>query len=88
MRACMWSCPACAGRVALAPAGSLTTPPPPLAADPPRPFDFLVGGELLRLSLKKHLLAKAVSAETVLEVEYVPAVLPPRPKEEHPHDDW
>ena len=26
--------------------------------------------------------------EAVLEVEYVPAVLPPTPKEEHPHDDW
>lgn len=24
----------------------------------------------------------------MLEVEYVPAVLPPTPKEEHPHEDW
>lgn len=24
----------------------------------------------------------------MLEVEYVPAVLPPTPKEQHPHDDW
>jgi ribosome biogenesis protein YTM1 len=53
-----------------------------------RPFDFLVDGELLRLSLHKHLLAKQISAETVLRVEYVPAVLPPEPKEQHPHDDW
>jgi ribosome biogenesis protein YTM1 len=32
--------------------------------------------------------AKQLSTEAVLEVEYVPAVLPPTPKEEHPHDDW
>lgn len=24
----------------------------------------------------------------MLEIEYVPAVLPPTPKEEHPHEDW
>ena len=105
------------------------------AADPARPFDFLIDGELLRLSLLKHLQAKQISTvsplaklaaasvrlgkaprstavavssksftvylatmrtivrvaelqEAVLEVEYVPAVLPPRPQEEHPHDDW
>lgn len=98
-------------------------------ADPVRPFDFLVDGELLRLSLAKYLQAKQISTvsstaqaatdrllnacpdkksrawnkgapvelqplmlcwlqEAVLEVEYVPAVLPPTPKEEHPHDDW
>lgn len=26
--------------------------------------------------------------EAVLEIEYMPAVLPPTPKEEHPHEDW
>lgn len=62
--------------------------PSHLSADPARPFDFLVQGELLRLSLHRHLEARQVSAETVLEVEYVPAVLPPQPKEEHPHEDW
>eukprot|EP00887_Chlorella_sp_A99_P000459 scaffold17.g459.t1 len=59
-----------------------------LALDPPRPFDFLINGELLRLSLHKHLLSRKISTEAVLEVEYVPAVLPPKPKEQHPHDDW
>ena len=59
-----------------------------LAAEPPRPFDFLVDGELLRLSLHKHLAARQLSTEAVLRVEYVPAVLPPTPKEEHPHEDW
>ena len=59
-----------------------------LALDPARPFDFLIEDELLRLSLHQHLAAKELSTETVLEIEYVPAVLPPTPKEEHPHDDW
>lgn len=45
-------------------------------------------GELLRLSLHKHLAARQLSTEAVLRVEYVPAVLPPTPKEEHPHEDW
>ncbi|PRW33193.1 ribosome biogenesis WDR12-like protein [Chlorella sorokiniana] len=59
-----------------------------LALDPARPFDFLIDGELLRLSLAKHLLDRHISTEAVLEIEYVPAVLPPTPKEEHPHEDW
>lgn len=59
-----------------------------LALDPARPFDFLIQDELLRLSLHQHMAAKQLSTEAVLEVEYVPAVLPPTPKEEHPHDDW
>lgn len=59
-----------------------------LALDPARPFDFLINGELLRLSLHKHLAAKQLSTEAILEVEYVPAVLPPTPKEQEKHDDW
>ena len=59
-----------------------------MALDPARPFDFLIQDELLRLSLHQHMAAKELSTEAVLEVEYVPAVLPPTPKEEHPHDDW
>jgi ribosome biogenesis protein YTM1 len=59
-----------------------------LALRPARPFDFLVRGQLLRASLQKHLLAAQLSAEAVLEVEYVPAVLPPTPGPQRPHDDW
>jgi hypothetical protein len=33
----------------------------PALADPPRPFDFLIHEELLRLNLHKHLLAKQIS---------------------------
>ena len=31
-------------------------------AEPVRPFDFLINGELVRLSLEKHLLARDISA--------------------------
>ena len=33
-----------------------------LFADPARPFDFLVDGELLRKNLEQHLLDKQISA--------------------------
>ena len=59
-----------------------------LCADPPRPFDFVVGGELLRKSLEAHLLQHGLSAESLLEVEYVPAVPPPKHQQAIPHDDW
>jgi hypothetical protein len=56
--------------------------------DPPRPFDFLVEGQLLRAPLHKLLVAEGVSAESVLTVEYMPAVLPPTSNQQCPHDDW
>ncbi|PNH01193.1 Ribosome biogenesis protein WDR12 [Tetrabaena socialis] len=59
-----------------------------LALDPPRPFDFLVNGELVRCSLEAHLLGHNLSAESTLQLEYVPAVVPPRHKHSTPHDDW
>ncbi|GLC50526.1 hypothetical protein PLESTB_000389500 [Pleodorina starrii] len=59
-----------------------------LALDPPRPFDFLADGELIRKSLEQHLLGHNLSAESTLEVEYVPAVVPPQQKSSTPHDDW
>jgi ribosome biogenesis protein YTM1 len=59
-----------------------------LALSPARPFDFLVAGELLRKSLAAHLTERGLSAETALEIEYVPAVVPPEPKAAVPHDDW
>ncbi|EEH53022.1 uncharacterized protein MICPUCDRAFT_21888 [Micromonas pusilla CCMP1545] len=59
-----------------------------LALDPPKPFDFLVDGELVRTSLEKLLLRKGVSAESTLEVEYIPAVGPPSEEATGKHDDW
>eukprot|EP00873_Tetraselmis_striata_P017687 jgi/Tetstr1/437951/TSEL_026581.t1 len=59
-----------------------------LSLDPPRPFDFLVDGELVRTPLHQLLLSKAISAESVLTIEYLPAVVPPTSKQQCPHDDW
>jgi ribosome biogenesis protein YTM1 len=60
----------------------------PAPAEPARPFDFIVNGELVRKSLDKHLLEHNISPEAVVEVEYVPAIAPPEPKASIPHDDW
>jgi ribosome biogenesis protein len=58
--------------------------------DPPRPFDFLIDGELVRRSLEQHLLQRGKSLEQAVEVEYVPAVPPPAPRgaPTAPQDDW
>lgn len=59
-----------------------------LALEPVRPFDFIIDGELLRKSLEQHLLEHNISPESVVEIEYVPAVVPPEPKSAIPQDDW
>ena len=59
-----------------------------LELDPPRPFDFVVSGELLRSSLDVCVTSKGLSSEEVIVVEY--DLLPGAPDEgpSHPHDDW
>ncbi|XP_058184827.1 ribosome biogenesis protein WDR12 homolog [Rhododendron vialii] len=52
------------------------------------PFDFLINGELVRMSLEEFLLAKGISAEKILEIEYVKAVAPRREEDPSLHDDW
>ncbi|BBH00239.1 Transducin/WD40 repeat-like superfamily protein [Prunus dulcis] len=52
------------------------------------PFDFLINGELVRMSLENFLLAKGISAETILEIEYIRAVVPRKEEEPSLHDDW
>jgi ribosome biogenesis protein len=59
-----------------------------LGAEPPRPFDFIVDGELVRNSLEKLLLGHGISAETLLEVEYTTAVVPPAIRSQVAQDDW
>lgn len=54
----------------------------------PEPFDFLIDGELVRMSLDKFLIAKNISAERVLEIEYIKAVVPRKQEEPSVHDDW
>ncbi|VYS66924.1 unnamed protein product [Arabidopsis thaliana] len=52
------------------------------------PFDFLIDGELIRMSLEEFLLAKGISAERTLEIEYIRAVTPRKVEEPSLHDDW
>ncbi|KAF3444856.1 hypothetical protein FNV43_RR14549 [Rhamnella rubrinervis] len=52
------------------------------------PFDFLIDGELVRMSLEQFLLAKGISAEKILEIEYIKAVAPRKEEEPSLHDDW
>ncbi|XP_020257628.1 ribosome biogenesis protein WDR12 homolog isoform X1 [Asparagus officinalis] len=54
----------------------------------PQPFDFLVDGELVWMSLEQFLLAKGISAERVLEIEYIKVVAPREQKDPCLHDDW
>ncbi|KAM7464985.1 hypothetical protein LguiB_012547 [Lonicera macranthoides] len=52
------------------------------------PFDFLIDGELVRMSLENFLFAKGISAERVLEIEYIRAVVPRKEEELSLHDVW
>lgn len=54
----------------------------------PEPFDFLIDGELIRMSLEQFLLAKGISAEKVLEIEYIRAVAPRKEEDASEHEDW
>ncbi|KAI4320388.1 hypothetical protein MLD38_033875 [Melastoma candidum] len=54
----------------------------------PEPFDFMIDGELVRMSLEQFLLAKGISAEKVVEIEYIRAVTPRKEEDPSLHDDW
>nr|POF22041.1 ribosome biogenesis protein wdr12 like [Quercus suber] len=53
-----------------------------------QPFDFLIDGKLVRMSLDKFLLAKSISVEKILEIEYIKAVATRKEEEPSLHDDW
>ncbi|KDP35624.1 hypothetical protein JCGZ_09062 [Jatropha curcas] len=53
-----------------------------------QPFDFLIDGELVRMSLEQFLLAKGISAEKTLEIEYIKSVAPRKQEEPSLHNDW
>lgn len=59
-----------------------------LGAETPTPFDFLIDGVLLRTSLAKLALRLGKSAEATLEVEYVPALGPPKEAESVKCEEW
>jgi ribosome biogenesis protein YTM1 len=56
--------------------------------DPPRPFDFLVNDEFLRVSLGDYVSEHGIYTEEILPVEFVEAMAPPEPPTEYVHDDW
>lgn len=51
-------------------------------------FDFLIGGEFLRLPVNDHLQSKDISSETTVEIEYVERFPAPEPEDSLNHDDW
>ena len=57
-------------------------------ADPPRPFDFLINDEFLRVSLADYVSEHGVYSEEILPIEFVEAMAPPEPPTEYIHDDW
>ncbi|RID73463.1 hypothetical protein BRARA_B00615, partial [Brassica rapa] len=59
-----------------------------LTLEKPEAFDFLIDGELIRMSLEQFLLAKGISAERTLEIEYIRAVAPRKEEKPSLHDDW
>ncbi|KAL1526888.1 hypothetical protein AB1Y20_015579 [Prymnesium parvum] len=59
-----------------------------LNAPTPRPFDFLLQGELLRGPLSKSLARLGLSGEAAVVLEYIELVPPPQPLLACPHADW
>lgn len=52
------------------------------------PFDFIIDGKFLRTSLGDYLDSHNLSAENILDLEYVKSSLPPNQGPDIPHDDW
>lgn len=57
-------------------------------ADPPRVFDVILEGELLRASLGESLLASGVSTERAVLLEYTLLSVPPTLTHSAPQKDW
>ncbi|GAU36353.1 hypothetical protein TSUD_321920, partial [Trifolium subterraneum] len=51
-------------------------------------FDFLIDGEFVRMSLEQFLLAKGISTERILEIEYTRVVAPRKEEDPSLHDEW
>ncbi|KAG5182364.1 WD40-repeat-containing domain protein [Tribonema minus] len=60
----------------------------PPSSKAPIPFDILIDGRFLRTSLARYMRAHAVSGETVLELEYLPALRQPTEESADTQPDW
>ena len=58
------------------------------AAEAPRVFDIILEGELLRDTLGEALVAKSVSTESAVVLEYTLLAVPPRLEHSTPQPDW
>ncbi|EGG05904.1 uncharacterized protein MELLADRAFT_74936 [Melampsora larici-populina 98AG31] len=54
----------------------------------PIPFDFVIEDQLLRTSVKTFIDSRGLSTESILEIEYLESVLPPKYVNSFQHDDW
>ncbi|KZV75003.1 WD40 repeat-like protein [Peniophora sp. CONT] len=52
------------------------------------PFDFIVGGEILRGSLAEWTAEKGLGEEETIQIEYIESVMPPQRMAALPHEDW
>ncbi|TDL22560.1 WD40 repeat-like protein [Rickenella mellea] len=59
-----------------------------LSLPKPVPFDFLIKGEVLRVSLAEWCSEKDFGMEETLQIEYIESVMPPQRMADIPHDDW
>lgn len=59
-----------------------------LELEKPIPLEFLINGTFLRTSLHEYLTSNGISAETILNVEYVKAIVPPLYLSSFEHDSW
>ncbi|XP_014483139.1 PREDICTED: ribosome biogenesis protein WDR12 homolog [Dinoponera quadriceps] len=51
-------------------------------------FNFLISSQLLRTSLREHIVETGVSIEELIDVEYVEKYVTPEPQDCLIHDDW
>lgn len=59
-----------------------------LELEKPIPFDFIINGKLLRVSLSEYLSSHNISTETTIELEYVPIIGKPQEISSDDHPDW
>lgn len=59
-----------------------------LGLEKPVPFDFIVEGKLLRVSLSEYMSEHGISSETTVNLEYVPIISRPEEKSSTDLPDW